>query len=426
MVSRVPKLLALLILSFLIIYVLFTLRFLSRFDFCPQDALHAPAHNEVQPIFGRKLRMLFFTHGFNYEYGMDRHFFLHYYALKNHESIEVELWGIGIDNYNASITLKENLIGRYGSIYFDVIHLYGMVKNTEVRAISNQTIVLLREHECWAQRCTPVFMDNGARLAMLTYASEVLPFVELSKNALVMHSPHTSNHHILFGDVNSRREIDVLLIGQVHPLVYPLRTRFKKLIESGKIPGAQIRRHPGYFAKGWNESFWEHYELNVSNIAIAEQQVHAYAADIKNAKICFIDSSAYKYALQKYTEVPLSGCLAVGDVPNERMDEIREWIVEVNLNDSDEKIIETIKFWLSNDEMRKARAKKGQEFAMKYTVEKWGDTVIQAVNRIHTKGYGMVMNHQFEVSCTAEAIPLGKNTNAYCASSPNATKLQIV
>lgn len=395
---------------FLFYYLALTFRRDSVSNFKP---VQTDDDNDAIPVYGRKLRMLFFTHGFNYEYGMDRFFFTHYYGLRDHPWIEVTLWGIGIDGYNASISIRENLIQRYGTIYFDVLYIYGMVRNNEVKDLSGDLIVMIREHECWDKRCLPYFIHNGVKLAMLTYAWELLEYQEVH-DALIVHSPHTVNPDIFRHNVNSRREIDVLLAGSTNPGVYPLRQRFSKLIQRENSRSWVIRSHPDYFAQEWKQEFWDSYQVNMSNVNKADAQVYDYAKDLKRAKICLMDSSLFKYALMKYTEAPMAGCLIVGDIPHERMDEFRQGVVAVSDDMSDEELISTIKYWLSHEEERLKKASLAQRNAMQYTVKKWGDLVIKSTNRLVNHGFGMVFDYQFELTCAAKSIIDKKLKNEYC------------
>lgn len=92
----------------------------------------------------------------------------------------------------------------------------------------------------------------------------------------------------------------------------------------------------------------------------------------------------------------MAGALLLGNVPNERQEEFREYMVEINLNDSNESISSTIQWWINHEEERirrylhwpiinqssnnipycNSRATIGQMIACKkYTYEKFVDRV---------------------------------------------------
>ncbi len=54
----------------------------TKTNITPCDSLLTFVPPPPIPLSGKKLKMLFFTHGYNWETGMDRFFFIHYYALK--------------------------------------------------------------------------------------------------------------------------------------------------------------------------------------------------------------------------------------------------------------------------------------------------------------------------------------------------------
>ncbi len=65
-----------------------------------------------------------------------------------------------------------------------------------------------------------------------------------------------------------------------------------------------------------------------------------------------ITSSRRNYALRKYHEAAMAGALLIGNVPNERQEEFREYMAEINLEDSNQTIASTIQWWLDHEEER--------------------------------------------------------------------------
>lgn len=55
--------------------------------------------------------------------------------------------------------------------------------------------------------------------------------------------------------------------------------------------------------------------------ASATQTIN-YANNLKNAKILLVTRSVRHYAVRKYTEGALAGCLLIGNIPPERQDGI--------------------------------------------------------------------------------------------------------
>ena len=114
-----------------------------------------------------------------------------------------------------------------------------------------------------------------------------------------------------------------------------------------------------------------------------------------------MDSSIYGYALQKYAQAALGGCLIIGDIPHERSQQWRDFVVEVNINDSDDTIINTINWWLEHDVARLRRVRRGQDWVLNHaTWETWANEVIETFNLWRKGKYGLHFPHPFDITCT--------------------------
>ena len=69
---------------------------------------------------------------------MDRHFFFFLAAAQRHPNVEAVLWGPTFEGYSPDKTLKQNLLHRYGSLYFDMVFAYGINNNDHVKEISSE------------------------------------------------------------------------------------------------------------------------------------------------------------------------------------------------------------------------------------------------------------------------------------------------
>ena len=145
--------------------------------------------------------------------------------------------------------------------------------------------------------------------------------------ARLVHLPHCADKATFYRDEDLPRPIDCLLTGNRNPEVYPLREKWAKLIESGKLRG-EIRRPPGHRLEP----------------AQAERQFKEYAAHLRRAKILLVDSSVYQIALSKYVEGIAAGCVVVGDLPKDMKFEytLGKYIGPVQPSDSPGKLTETV------------------------------------------------------------------------------------
>lgn len=113
-------------------------------------------------------------------------------------------------------------------------------------------------------------------------------------------------HHVemnVFNDYKEKKSIPYLLMGSVHPHIYPLR--YKVLLEMQKEFGFVYHKHPGY----------RNFESNSD--ALID---HNYAREINKAKIFFTCDSKYKYPLNKYFEVLACNTLLLAPTSKELED----------------------------------------------------------------------------------------------------------
>ncbi len=111
--------------------------------------------------------------------------------------------------------------------------------------------------------------------------------------------PHHVNTNI-FKDYGLNKEIDYLMMGAVHPRVYPLR--YKILNRMKNVTGFIYHQHPGY-------RFFNHDD---------QAYVHEkYAREINRAKIFLTCGSVWGYPLAKYYEVLACKTLLLAPVCSE-------------------------------------------------------------------------------------------------------------
>jgi hypothetical protein len=207
---------------------------------------------------------------------------------------------------------------------------------------------------------------------------------------------------VLNSDTPPVRDIDLLVVGARHGFVYPLRTRLGEMVQKRLIKNSYLHVHPGY-------------ALVNNSVEQTESQMHAYAALLRRAKIVVVDSSRYSYALSKYPEVALSGCLLLGDIPAEREEEFRRYIVQISMNMTDDQILSIIDYWIKHKDEREEKASLGQRNVLNsYTWDHSIDLSLQALLKYRRGEFGIYHNYPYSMKC----VPLD-NTNK---EQPTATK----
>ena len=134
-------------------------------------------------------------------------------------------------------------------------------------------------------------------------------------------------HHIdtsIFNYLNLKKNYDILLFGSIHPRHYPFRKRLFDLILKNKelfnvcyIPKPDI------------------YDPEICEEGLAKT--------INMSKICIATKSKYDYLVGKYFEISICKSLIAGDIPTDGKDILKNRIVELNNNMSDDEIINHLK-----------------------------------------------------------------------------------
>eukprot|EP01050_Picozoa_sp_SAG11_P011478 SAG11_NODE_1216_length_5501_cov_2.800629_8_plen_420_part_00 len=89
-----------------------------------------------------------------------------------------------------------------------------------------------------------------------------------------------------------------------------------------------------------------------------------YISNLHNAKILLTDSSKVHYSLQKYTEALVAGVLLIGDIPHDRMNTWREFMVEVPSEADNKLLADTALWWLEHEDERLEKTRAGQAWAL--------------------------------------------------------------
>lgn len=235
----------------------------------------------VQPRKG--YRVLFLSDQYTLLNFMDRSFFFQFEASKRNEKIaESVLWGPGLDNYNNNLTLRENIVQKYGySQYFDAIFLFGLIRNNELVELTYLGVMsTIREFECFDYHCLKDIINNNCSVVQMSYMVDMPMYSNFTHNRVLIHSPHSADPQTFY-----RRRFPSffrrkpLLVGAISP-AYPLRQRWKALIDTGKLVARQ-RAHPGYWRenpKTYPQKWTSHHDSLLESI---QNQINDYAHDLK-------------------------------------------------------------------------------------------------------------------------------------------------
>jgi len=365
-------------------------------------------HTRHQPFFYfpgplRKLKVLFLFHLEKVEKHLEQRQIFLWEAAKVHPLIEGELWGNGFQDWNTTLSKDEtelvtlNILKKYGQQSFDVVMIdigtsYHPVPPFSAN-ISKINSAHFHEVGCKAGLCrcgNRLLNDlNVIYYAYATSLSYLLHYATPTSPAyakMIYHLPLAADSELFCSNSapERKREINALLVGRYADTkdLYPFRARLAQMIQQKQIPGGVLRDHP-YVQK--------------KKMTAKEQQID-YAEQMKNSKIVLVTRSRRNYALRKYHEAAMAGALLVGNVPNERQEEFRDYMVEINLEDTNKTIVDTIQWWVDHEEERLRRAKIGQAIAcMKYTYKAFVDHMVETWNLYLDGMRGVHYPYQFSI-----------------------------
>lgn len=225
----------------------------------------------------------------------------------------------------------------------------------------------LRYNEMWdITWTTEEIVKSKSKIIICHHNNDIKNFNHI-KSAKLFHNPHCAEKTI-FKEYSSTKDIDIQIIGVISPEFYPLRSRFKNIIETKMVPVSnpvyRLLPHPGYHIEDVNA------------------QVMNYARQLSRAKINITCSSRYKYALAKYPEAPLCKSLLIADKPDENNSWYDKWLVSISPSDSDDKIIEVINTYLKNDSLREEKIKIGYEENLRLrTQENYAENFVNIIKK---------------------------------------------
>jgi len=231
---------------------------------------------------------------------VDRHRATLAEAIGRQPGCTIAVTGHGWPGYDSDRTVSQNLADL--NIPCDVLLIYQTASDylhNAVRSVDALRCVLL--YDCYATDKRAAEVDAvEPQIIFHTHANDADRLTTIAPRAKHVHLPFGVDKAAFYCDDYGDRPIDCLLVGQTHAEIYPLRARWKKLVESGAIPG-EIRKMPSY-------------RLEPTQCV---RQYAEWGEHMRRAKIVLIGSSNWKYPLQVYYAAAMCGCLVVADMPDD-------------------------------------------------------------------------------------------------------------
>ena len=184
-------------------------------------------------------------------------------------------------------------------------------------------------------------------------------YAQPNRKVQFVHVPHCAKKEA-FKDYRLPKKYDLLLCGRYHgknrlkELHYPLRDRMFELLK--KFPSKYVceaYKHPGY---DHPDSYTDRYLIE-------------FAKAMNSAKICVTCSGVPKSRFGKYVEIPMCNSVICADLPDQDQEDFREFVLEINMEMTDEEIISKLVYYLENEEARNDLRDKGYQWSQTYGQE---------------------------------------------------------
>ena len=119
---------------------------------------------------------------------------------------------------------------------------------------------------------------------------------------------------------------------------------------------------------------------------LPDAQTNKYAIEfakaINSTKICVTCSGTGRWRFGKYAEIPACRTAIAGDIPNDGQVHFNQFVIEINLEDSADKITSKLKEYLDDEKKLKKITDRGWLLSRKYTQEFYAAVFIEKITKI--------------------------------------------
>lgn len=305
------------------------------------------------------MKILFLVNKNTYDTKMSR---VRFHGIRALEKLaDVKYWGLNWANYNANITLQENLDNMQNK--FDICIAY---KPLELKNFKDINIPkCIRYNEMYNIEWTlKEIKESGSQLVICHHLNDCEQYQKMNiPNIKFVYVGHCAEKSI-FKNYNLKKEHDILIAGCISSH-YPLRNKFLRLLPYLKQNyKCHQHPHPGYDLTD------AHTDRYLKEMAVA----------INKARITLTDTGLPRSRYGKYIEIPMCGTSAIcGDLPDDKADDY-SYVIEITNSMTAQEMFNKISYYLDNEDKRLEKVQKGIEFASNYTQEHYAERLLKEIN----------------------------------------------
>jgi hypothetical protein len=273
---------------------------------------------------------------------------------------DVKYWGSNWPNYNANLTVQENLDNMQDT--FDMCIAYKPLEFKNFKDINIPKCI--RYNEMYDVRWTlREIKESGSQLVICHHLNDCEKYQKMNIPGIkFVYIGHCAEKTI-FKNYNIPKEYDILIAGCISGH-YPLRNKFLRLLPKLREKySCHQHPHPGYDLTD------AHTDRYLKEMALA----------INKARITLTDTGLPRSRYGKYIEIPMCGTSAIcGDLPDDNADDY-SYVIEVTNSMTEQEIFDKISYYLDNEDKRLENVEKGIKFSNNYTQEHYAEKLLKEI-----------------------------------------------
>eukprot|EP00276_Gloeochaete_wittrockiana_P002406 CAMPEP_0184671896 /NCGR_PEP_ID=MMETSP0308-20130426/85777_1 /TAXON_ID=38269 /ORGANISM="Gloeochaete witrockiana, Strain SAG 46.84" /LENGTH=522 /DNA_ID=CAMNT_0027119117 /DNA_START=107 /DNA_END=1675 /DNA_ORIENTATION=+ len=373
--------------------------------------------------------LLFFNTFTDFVERLDRSYYETIEAALEHPQLNVYLWGPGYPGYDGSKSATENLSETFGCSFFDIV--YVRVRHFDIQGCG-KTIIAQELGDCHYGQCLQTY-HPGANLTLVRYAYTPIELFNMnierreSDPHMFAHNPDCANRAHPAVPYDQKR-YNSTLFGSTDKGLFPLRHKIKRGIKFGTITSAEHMGHPGYRIPlppqaMTSAPFRPDHRVPLSSDTFSQLQGfishvrshnREYHFKMAHSKICVFDSSVERKAMRKFFEAFLSGCVVASDLPYELEEELRDVVIQLHVNDTDD-VIERKLFEALLDpvELRRKASKAMAIAHRQFTCHSKIERLLRYADEYNSGFRGYYFPFGFRMGCHSYLKPLTR-PNKWC------------
>ena len=304
-------------------------------------------------------------------------------ALFNHKQVNGIYTGPGWDNWVPTISPQANLDNILKSKEYDLVIGY---KPLEISGFQDITYnKCIRYNEMYDTEWTlKEIAESKANVIICHHYNDYKEYINILKTKKLNHIkcitwvPHSADANIFKPKLEIEKKYDIALVGATNVTTmlgehYPLRARMGKLL--GLMPVQYKCAVVPHVGGSHSDAYTDKYAIDFAN-------------KINSAKIIITDSGAPKSRFGKYIEVPMCGVALAGDVYNDHpkdVDLLKSFLIDINMQMSDQEIIKKLVYYLENDSEREKKVKAGIQYTKDFTQERYAERFINILTSLQSQ-----------------------------------------